>query len=102
MSVLHGRAARKPPWAPLAASGLILVFAAAALGVWWLRAGGHAAARVASSAPPAVSGPPKMSTKCKFTEGDRAGEVANFAPLPPLPVGSACNDGTASSGVIVE
>src|SRR5262249_20636164 len=44
---------------------------------------------------------PAMSTFCYFTSGLRAGQTQNYAPLPPLPVGSSCQDGRGSFGTIV-
>lgn len=44
---------------------------------------------------------PAVSTLCKFTAGPRAGQTQDYAPLAPLPVGSPCQDGKSSSGVIV-
>ena len=59
-------------------------------------------APVVKAGPATAAAPQKFSTKCKFTEGDRAGQTVDFAPHAPLPVGGDCNDGTASSGVVVE
>lgn len=43
----------------------------------------------------------KMSTVCKFTSGPAAGTLHDYAPLDPIPVGSACNDGKGSTGTII-
>jgi hypothetical protein len=47
------------------------------------------------------SGPTKKSTLCQFTSGPRAGETQDYAPMDPLPVGSACQDGVASKGKVI-
>jgi hypothetical protein len=41
------------------------------------------------------------STLCHFTSGPRAGITHDYAPMDPLPVGSACHDGSGSSGVVI-
>lgn len=41
------------------------------------------------------------STLCRFTEGPRRGQVQDYAPMAPLPVGSSCQDARGSSGVVV-
>ena len=43
----------------------------------------------------------QTSTICSFNHGPRAGTTHDYAPKAPLPVGSPCNDGIRSSGVIV-
>lgn len=40
------------------------------------------------------------STVCVFTRGPRAGESHDYAPQPAIPVGSACQDGAGSTGVV--
>jgi hypothetical protein len=52
------------------------------------------------SGSPAV-GSQETSTLCKFTSGPVAGTMHDYAPLDPLPVGTACNDGAGSTGVII-
>ena len=42
-----------------------------------------------------------MSTLCRFTNGPRAGQVQDYAPMAPLPVGTPCHDGQGSTGVVV-
>jgi hypothetical protein len=98
MSASEHRPRRKPIGRLRVAGALALVLLLAALGLWWREA--HKPGAAASRATMAT--PAQLGSKCRFTEGDRAGEVADFAPLPPLPVGSSCNDGTSSSGVVVQ
>jgi hypothetical protein len=45
-----------------------------------------------------------MSTICKFESGPQAGKTRDYAPLPPLPVGSSCEDGATplSAGHVVK
>jgi len=43
----------------------------------------------------------QTSTLCRFTAGPRAGETQDYAPMAALPVGTACQDGAGSSGVVV-
>jgi hypothetical protein len=43
----------------------------------------------------------ETSTLCKFTSGPAAGTMHDYAPLDPLPVGTACNNGAGSTGVII-
>jgi len=43
----------------------------------------------------------QVSTRCHFTNGPLAGTTQDFAPLAPLPVGTPCNNGLGSYGVIV-
>jgi hypothetical protein len=45
--------------------------------------------------------PNSMSTLCKFNSGPRAGQTQDYAPQPPLKVGTPCWDGITSSGVVV-
>lgn len=40
-----------------------------------------------------------MTTVCHFTSGPRAGQDQDYAPRPPIPVGSSCWDGISSYGV---
>ena len=42
-----------------------------------------------------------VSTICHFTSGPRAGTRLDYAPRPPVPVGSACHDGAGSAGSVV-
>ncbi len=49
----------------------------------------------------AGTGAPQLSTVCKFTSGPAAGNLHDYAPLQPIPVGSACNDGKGSTGIII-
>jgi hypothetical protein len=41
------------------------------------------------------------STLCRFTDGPRRGQVQDYAPMAPLPVGSGCQDARGSSGVVI-
>ena len=41
------------------------------------------------------------STLCRFTEGPRRGQVQDYAPMTPLPVGSSCQDARGSSGIVI-
>ena len=41
------------------------------------------------------------STLCRFTQGPRRGQVQDYAPMAPLPVGSSCQDARGSSGVVI-
>lgn len=50
-------------------------------------------------APPAGAG--AMSAKCRFTSGTRAGQTQDYSPRPPIPVGTPCNDGAGSFGIVV-
>lgn len=45
----------------------------------------------------------ERSFLCKFTNGPRQGQIQDYTghPAGPLPVGTPCNDGISSSGVIV-
>jgi hypothetical protein len=43
----------------------------------------------------------ETSTLCRFTAGRRAGETQDYAPMAPIPVGSFCQDGQGSTGVVV-
>lgn len=43
----------------------------------------------------------QTSTVCRFTQGPQAGNIHDYAPLPPLPIGAQCQDGAGSVGVIV-
>jgi hypothetical protein len=43
----------------------------------------------------------EKSTICSFTSGPRAGQTQDYAPMAPLPVGSACQDGAGSSGKVI-
>jgi hypothetical protein len=43
----------------------------------------------------------ETSTLCKFTSGPASGTMHDYAPLDPLPVGTACNNGAGSTGVII-
>lgn len=42
-----------------------------------------------------------VSTLCRFTAGPRAGQVQDYAPMAPIPVGSPCQDGISSYGVVI-
>ena len=53
----------------------------------------------AQPAPPAS--PPTTSTLCQFTSGPRAGQTQDYAPKPPLPIGTPCNDGAGSTGTVI-
>lgn len=44
---------------------------------------------------------PGLSTKCWFTTGYRFGQVIDYAPMAPLPVGFSCQDGMGSFGYVV-
>src|SRR5437667_29553 len=55
-----------------------------------------------SSAPPSGGGPPSgMGNACKFTAGPRSGQTQDYSQLPPLPLGSPCQDGQGSTGTVV-
>jgi len=41
------------------------------------------------------------STLCLFNNGPRRGQIQDYAPMSPLPVGTACQDGSGSSGAVV-
>jgi hypothetical protein len=43
----------------------------------------------------------EMSTLCKFTNGPRAGQTQDYAPMAPLPVGAPCHDDQQSTGFVV-
>jgi hypothetical protein len=45
--------------------------------------------------------PGEHSTLCSFTSGPRAGQTQDYAPMAPLPVGTPCQDGTGSTGIVV-
>lgn len=47
---------------------------------------------------PKLSG---FSTICKFTVGPRAGTTLDYAPMKAIPVGTGCQDGGPSSGVVI-
>jgi hypothetical protein len=42
-----------------------------------------------------------MSTLCRFNAGSRAGQTQDYAPMAAIPVGSPCQDGQGSTGVVV-
>jgi hypothetical protein len=44
----------------------------------------------------------KVSSICSFTAGPRTGQFQDYAPMPAVPVGAACQDGIASYGIVVE
>jgi hypothetical protein len=48
-----------------------------------------------------ITPPRNMSTRCRFTYGFRAGQVQDYAPRPPIPVGTPCNDGRGSFGFVI-
>jgi hypothetical protein len=41
------------------------------------------------------------STLCQFTSGPRAGEIQDYAPMAPIPVGSNCQDARGSFGTVI-
>ena len=41
------------------------------------------------------------STLCQFTTGPRAGQVQDYAPMAPIPVGSNCQDARGSYGTVI-
>ncbi len=43
----------------------------------------------------------QTSTLCRFTSGPRSGQIQDYAPMTPIPVGSPCQDARGSSGVVV-
>lgn len=45
--------------------------------------------------------PPTVSTLCRFTFGPHAGQIQDYAPMAPLPVGSPCQDARGSTGVVI-
>ena len=53
-------------------------------------------------APPTRSAPAvAKSTLCQFTSGPRAGQVQDYAPMAPIPVGSNCQDARGSYGTVI-
>lgn len=44
---------------------------------------------------------PRVSTICGFETGPRAGQRQDYAPQPPLALGTRCNDGRGSAGHVV-
>lgn len=42
-----------------------------------------------------------LSTLCQFTYGPRAGQIHDYVGWAPVPVGTPCNDGIASIGVVI-
>ena len=42
-----------------------------------------------------------LSTICKFTKGPKAGQFKDYAPMTPIAVGSSCQDGAKSSGIVI-
>lgn len=49
----------------------------------------------------AAAGAGAVSTRCQFNAGPRAGTVQDYAPMPPVAVGTSCHDGQGSTGVVV-
>jgi hypothetical protein len=43
----------------------------------------------------------RTSTLCSFNDGPKSGTIDDNAPRPPLPLGSACEDGDGSKGITV-
>lgn len=43
----------------------------------------------------------ELSSICKFLTGARAGTTVDYAPVPPIPVGTSCQDGAGSTGTVV-
>lgn len=43
----------------------------------------------------------QSSTLCYYLQGFRIGQTDDYAPRPPLPIGSQCSDGSRNSGVVV-
>jgi hypothetical protein len=68
---------------------------------WAIRVGLLAILLQVSSDPALAQGAGGMSTLCKFTSGPRAGQVHDYAPMAPIPVGSPCQDGVQSTGVVI-
>jgi hypothetical protein len=56
---------------------------------------------VAAAGLPAPAGAMGMSAKCGFNFGPRAGQVQDYSPMAPLPIGAPCNDGRGSVGNVV-
>jgi hypothetical protein len=50
---------------------------------------------------PAKKGTDGTSTLCRFDRGPRAGQIQDYAPMAPLPIGSGCQDGAGSTGWVV-
>jgi hypothetical protein len=48
-----------------------------------------------------AQGAGEVSSICKFNAGPRAGQTQDYAPMAPIPVGSACQDGMSSTGVVI-
>jgi hypothetical protein len=42
----------------------------------------------------------RVSTKCHFNKGPRAGATQDYSPLPPISVGALCKDGYGSTGYV--
>lgn len=42
-----------------------------------------------------------VSTLCRFTSGRRDGQIVDYAPMNPIAVGSRCQDGAGSVGVVI-
>ena len=80
--------------------GLVGALGAAAIANW-----GELAGKKETPKAPIEVQPDSMerSFLCKFTFGPRAGQVQDYTghPLGPLPVGSPCQDGIASTGFII-
>jgi uncharacterized protein DUF4157 len=45
--------------------------------------------------------PVALSTLCRFTSGRRAGQIHDYAPMAPIPVGSPCQDGAGNFGIVI-
>lgn len=43
----------------------------------------------------------QFSTVCQFLGGPKSGEIQDYASRPPVPVGTPCNDGVQSWGVVI-
>lgn len=63
-----------------------------------LAAFGLLALDFASASPAAAQ---TLSALCRFHSGQNQGQVVDYAPRPPVPVGSPCYDGQGGQGVVV-
>ena len=52
-------------------------------------------------APPRPAPVVQKSTLCSFNSGPRAGQIQDYAPMAPIPVGSKCQDARGSFGTVV-
>src|SRR5438105_7716399 len=72
-----------------------------ALPLWVITIGWPLALSQALTTPALAQGSDGLSTLCKFTSGPRAGQVQDYSPMAPIRVGSPCQDGVSSNGIVV-